>query len=160
MDSPTALLTAKMIAIPLALTSAGYGINASQNTVPRLYKEPAKIATSIFAHVFHTGAYFVVPSTLLSVAASTFLAYSIPRQRQVWGTVAVMTLAALPWTRLVMMPGISRLLAISEDEAAQHKCGGSGEHTYLLKKWVGQNYIRASFFLIAGLTGLWASLEA
>ncbi|KAK6439425.1 hypothetical protein LTR95_004373 [Oleoguttula sp. CCFEE 5521] len=154
MDSPTALVTAKMIAIPLALTSAGYGFSASQNTVPRLYKEPAKTATSIFAHVFHTGGQFVVPSTLLSVASSAFLAYSIPRQRQVWGTVAVTTLAALPWTWVVMMPGIKRLLAISEDEKLQHKCGGSGEHTYLLKKWVGQNYVRASFFLIAGLIGL------
>jgi hypothetical protein len=158
MGSPQAFLAAKAVAIPLSLIASGYGICASHNIVPRLYPEPVSVATPIFAHVFFTGGSFVVPTALTSVLASAYLAYSLPRQRRLWTIAAGSTLLTLVWTRIVMIPGINRLIAISLDAALQAKSEASGEHLPLLKAWVVQNYVRSAMFFVGGFAGLWASL--
>ncbi|KAM0723649.1 hypothetical protein Q7P37_000637 [Cladosporium fusiforme] len=160
MDSPNALLSAKLISVPLAFIATGYGICASHNIVPRLYPEPVAIATPIFSHVFYTGGSFVVPAGLTSTLASAYLAWQIPSQRRLWTLAAVGTLATLPWTRLWMFPGIVRLIDISTDATLQAQSTASGEHIELLKQWVTQNYIRAAMFAVGGFSGLWASLTA
>jgi hypothetical protein len=160
MDSPQALLAAKAIAVPLSLLASGYGICASHNIVPRLYPEPVGIATPIFAHVFFTGGSVVVPTAITSVLASSYLAYSLPRQRRLWTFAAASTLLTLAWTRIVMIPGINRLIAISLDSALQAKSEASGEHLPLLKAWVTQNYVRSAMFFAGGFAGFWASLTA
>ena len=154
MDSPTALTTAKLTSIPLTLMAAGYGICASHNIVPRLYREPASTATSIFTHVFHTGGSIVVPTGLTSAPASLYLAYPQPRQRKLWLAAAAGTLLTLPWTRLWMFPGIMRLIAISEDAALQSQSAVSREHVVLLRRWVVENYVRSAMFLAGGLAGV------
>jgi hypothetical protein len=160
MDSPQAILAAKLVSIPLAFTAAGYGLCASHNIVPRLYPEPVGVATPIFAHVFRTGGSIVVPAALTSVLASAYLAYSLPAQRRLWTIAAVSTLVTLPWTRIVMIPGINRLIAISVDLALQTKSDVSGEHVALLKAWASQNYARTFLFFTGGFAGLLASLTA
>lgn len=160
MDSPQALQAAKFVSVPLALIASGYGICASHNIVPRLYPEPAGVATPIFTHVFYTGGSFVVPTAITSVLASAYLAYSLPAQRRWWTLAAGSTLVTLAWTKIIMIPGINRLIEISLDAALQAKSEASGEHVALLKAWVFQNYIRSALFLTGGLSGLWASLNA
>ena len=160
MDSPQAILAAKLVSIPLAFTAAGYGLCASQNVVPRLYPEPVGIATPLFAHVFRTGGSIVVPAALTSVLASAYLAYSLPARRRLWTIAAVSTLVSLPWTRAVMIPGINRLISISVDSALQAQSEASGEHVALLKAWVSQNWVRTAMFFTGGLAGLMASLTA
>jgi hypothetical protein len=160
MDSPQAILAAKLVSIPLAFTATGYGLCASHNIVPRLYSEPVGIATSLFAHVFRIGGSIVVPAALTSVLASAYLAYYVPAQRRLWTIAAVSTLVTLPWTRIVMIPGINRLIAISVDSALQTKSEANGEHLALLKAWVSQNYIRTFAFFTGGFAGLLASLTA
>lgn len=160
MDSPQAILAAKLVSIPLAFTAAGYGLCASQNIVPRLYPEPVGVATPLFAHVFRTGGSIVVPAALTSVLASAYLAYSLPARRRLWTIAAVSTLVSLPWTRAVMIPGINRLIAISVDSALQAQSEASGEHVALLKAWVSQNWVRTAMFFTGGLAGLMASLTA
>jgi hypothetical protein len=160
MDSPQAMLAAKLVSIPLAFTATGYGLCASHNIVPRLYSEPVSIATSLFAHVFRIGGSIVVPAALTSVLASAYLAYYVPAQRRLWTIAAVSTLVTLPWTRIVMIPGINRLIAISVDSALQTKSEANGEHVALLKAWVSQNYIRTFAFFTGGFAGLLASLTA
>lgn len=160
MDSPQALLAAKALAIPLSLIASGYGICASHNILPRLYQEPASISTPIFTHVFYTGGAFVVPTAITSVLASGYLAYSIPRQRRLWIAAASSTLLTLAWTRIVMIPGINRLIAISVDAALQAKSEASGEHVELLKAWYWQNYVRSALFFAGGFIGLLGSLTA
>lgn len=158
MDSQAALTAARLTSIPLAFIAAGYGIMASHNVLPRLSQEKPQVSTPLFAHVFRAGGKFIVPTGLLSTAASAYLAYVLPEERQLWSTAALFTLGTLPWTRLVMFSGILRLIAISESEKEAHKCEGSGEHVYLMKRWMFQNYIRASMFGVAGFFGLWAVL--
>ena len=160
MDSPQALLAAKAISVPLALIASGYSIAASQNILPRLYPEPVGVATPIFAHVFYAGGAFIVPTAVTSALASAYLAYTLPRQRRLWTLAATSTLLSLVLTRVVMLPGINRLIAISVDAGLQAKSEASGEHLRLLKAWVAQNYVRSAMFFAGGFAGLWASLTA
>lgn len=160
MDSTTAILTAKLLATALALTAAGYSFNSSQNAVPLLYREPIRTSTSIFARTFFAGATFAVPTSLGSVLASSYLAYALPSQRSLWATSAGLVLATMPLTRLVMWPGIMRLIAISRDEKLEEEVEGTGEHIGLLKAWVRQNYLRASLYFAGGMVGLWAVVTA
>jgi hypothetical protein len=160
MDSPQTILAAKAISVPLAFVAAGYGLCASHNILPRLYPEPVGISTSIFAHVFRIGGSFVVPTALSSVLTSAYLAYRLPAQRRLWTIAAGSTLSTLAFTRIVMIPGINRLIAISVDVALQAKSEASGEHVELLKAWVTQNYVRSAMFFVGGFAGLWASLTA
>lgn len=160
MDSQTPIFAAKLISTTLALATSGYGFNSSQNTVPRFYQEPAKLSTSVFAHTFYTGAKFVVPTSIASIAASSYLAVVLPEQRALWATSAGLVLATLPLTRVVMYPGIQRLIAISEDTSLCEESEKSRQHVRLLKAWVGQNYFRASLFLAGGLVGMLAILTS
>lgn len=160
MDTPTTILAAKFLSTTLALTAAGYGLNSSQNTVPRLYREPVRTGTAIFAHTFYTGATFAVPTSIGSILASSYLAYMLPEQRALWASAAGVILATMPLTRFVMFPGIFRLIAMSKDEKMCEESEGMREHVGLLKAWVGQNYLRASMFFAGGVVGMWAILTA
>lgn len=160
MNSPQAILAAKLVSVPLALVAAGYSFCSSQNIVPRLYPEPVGPATSIFAHVYHIGRSFAMPAALTSFVASAYLAYSLPSQRRLWTTAAASMLLPLIWTRTVMIPGINRLVAISLDPALQAKSEASGEHVKLLKAWASQNYVRTFLFFTGGFAGLLASSTA
>jgi len=161
MDSTTTtILAAKLLSTTLALTAAGYGLSSSQNAVPRLYQEPVRTSTSIFAHTFYTGAKFAVPTSIGSILASAYLAYVLPEQRALWATSAGLMLATMPWTRFVMFPGIFRLIAMSKDEKLCEESEGTREHIGLLKAWVAQNYVRAGAFFAGGVVGMWAVLRA
>lgn len=59
-----------------------------------------------------------------------------------------------------MLPGITRLIQISEDREVQSKSEQTLEHRQLLKKWVAQNYVRSVLFLTSGFVGLWATVMA
>jgi len=160
MDASHFILLAKFAATSLALVTAGYGINSSQNTLPRLYSEPARLSTSLFTHTFHAGAKFVLPASVTSMLASSYLAWALPEQREkaLWAMSAGFVLSTLGWTRLVMYPGIMRLIAISEDSKLYEKAEGSREHIKLLKAWETQNYVRAGLFFAGGAVALWSGL--
>lgn len=154
MDAPTLLTAAKLTSITLSLLTSGYGLFASQNILPRLLSESPRVSTPLFAHIFRAGGIFVVPLSMTSTAASAYLAYALPLERNAWGAAALAALATMPWTGLVMLPGITRLIEISRDEGLQGKSEGSGEHLGLLRAWTKQNYIRATMLMVAGLVGL------
>lgn len=152
------IVTAKLIAFPLAFIATGYGLCASQNTLPGIYALPASISTPLFAHVFYTGGQIIVPLGLISASASLYLAWSLPHRRNLWIAAAASTLLTLPWTRVIMYPGIQALIKISESATEQVRVEATQEHIPLLKTWELQNYIRASMFFIGGLTGWYATI--
>ena len=156
MDTTT---TAKLLAIPTAFALTGYYTFASQNAVPLLMDQPASVAAPIFTHVYHRGAAFVLPTTLISAAALGYLAYSVPEHRKSYATAAVLTVATQPWTVFVMMGGIKRIIAIGASAVEQEKVGAKGEVAKLIGTWVAQNFVRAGSTLVGGLVGLWAALE-
>lgn len=161
MDTSTAIHYAKLVSFPTAFFLSGYSLSYSQCTVPQLYDVRPQISTPIFKNVFYGGASVVVPGALLSSAASAFLAYAVPEHRRVWASAAAAVLFTQPWTALVMMPGIKRLLEISEANAAvQSKVEQTLEHRQLLKTWVAQNFLRAGLYFVGGLAGMYATLVA
>ena len=65
------------------------------------------------------------------------------------------TFATLPWTILVMMGGIQRLLNLNESEVEREKAG-KDEVVRLLKQWRWMNNVRSALALVGGLVGLWS----
>lgn len=156
MDSST---TAKLISLPTAFMLSGYYISASQNTLPNIYKAPTSIATKTFAGVYHRGMPVAVAGSLISTAGASYLAYTLPGQRTQYAAMASIMVSGLPFTRVVMMRGIKRLIGISEDEREAEKAGVNGEAERLLRAWAAQNYIRCILSFAAGLIGLHAALN-
>ncbi|KAK4539715.1 hypothetical protein LTR36_010426 [Oleoguttula mirabilis] len=148
-------LTAKLLAVPVAFVTAGYFACASQNSLPLLYEQPPSVSTPIFAGVFYRGAAFVIPTTLVSSAAYAYLACTTPVQRTVYGAAAAALLFNMPLTRIVMIPGINRLIEIGNlSSVEQEKAGQSGEVLKLLEAWNAQNAIRAVLAFAGGVAGL------
>lgn len=69
---------------------------------------------------------------------------------------AVLVVLSQPWTAVVMLGGIRRLLELSEGAG---KVGTEAEVSGLLRAWVGQNWVRAGVNCASGAVGLWAVLS-
>lgn len=70
----------------------------------------------------------------------------------------VATITQLPWTLLVMMPGIKKLNAVAESKIEQEKADGK-EVAGLLREWAWMNVVRGGFALVGGLVGVWAVID-
>lgn len=151
----------KFIAIPGAFVMFGYSFASSQNFLPLIFDQPAKVATPVFSGVFHRGGNFMVPMASVTAAAFAYLAYRRSAQRVLYASASTLVLGFLPWTRVVMWPGIQRLLEISESSQVQMTASdASGEPLRLLKAWTDQNFVRASMAFAGGMAGLFAALGA
>ncbi|CAD0087505.1 unnamed protein product [Aureobasidium mustum] len=154
-----ATLVAKLLSIPCGFLLGSYNAVLSQNVMPHLYKQPASVVASIFAKIYKIGSTTIAPLATTAILAYSYLAYSSTHhKRQQYGIAAVLTLATLPMTQIVMMPSISRLLEISSNGDLQKTAGLDQEVVRLLKTWVAQNYFRATLHLSAGFVGLYAGL--
>ena len=63
-----------------------------------------------------------------------------------------MTIAALPWTQLVMAGVNARLIELSKDQRIAEKAGE--EVVKLLRQWKWMNMVRSALALSGGLVGL------
>ncbi|KAK5164629.1 uncharacterized protein LTR77_009835 [Saxophila tyrrhenica] len=151
MDS---LTIAKYISIPATFILTGYGISASQSTVPLLYKVPTNISAEVFKGVYLNGKSFVAPGAIISASALAYLAYAIPSQRQLYAAACGLILSTQVWTVGVMLPGINRIMEISRSVVEQQKADATGETVKLMKAWVLQNWVRAALSGASGLTAL------
>jgi hypothetical protein len=154
-------LTAQIISISSAFFLGSYNTTFSQNVIPHLYTLPASITAPIFDKIFHKGGQTIMPIATVAIAANCYLAYQSDDKssRQLYGTAAALIFASLPLTKFVMMPGISRIVAVGRDVGLQSGKGVDGEVVKLLKSWAFQNYFRGSLHLTAGLLGLFAALS-
>ncbi len=99
----------------------------------------------------------MVPLTVLSAIATGTVAFFVPEKRLELGAAAVCTIAAMPWTFVMMMKTNNRLIGLSKDDAGveREKVGEKGVNE-LLQKWRVLNAIRAGFPLVGGAISLWA----
>ena len=149
---------AKLLSISLSIFLSGYCFMASQNALPALYGHPPHTNTALFVRIFRSGGPIAVVLALLSSISSFLLASIVTEKRELWIVVGAIPPCLGLWTAVVMMPGIRKLIAISDDKAMQDICEETGEHVKLLRNWIWQNYVRSVVVLGAGLVGLWASL--
>lgn len=158
MDDTT---VSKFIAIPGAFVMFGYSFASSQNFLPLIFDQPARIATPVFSGVFHRGGNFMIPMASITAGAFAYLAYRRPAQRGLYASASALIFGFLPWTRIVMWPGIQRLLEISEgSQGGMNAADASGEMLRLLKAWTDQNFVRAFMALAGGMAGCFAALGA
>ena len=149
----------------LAFVYSGFSFGASALTIPLVQKLPAAEATAFFKPFFFTGAGLVVPMAIGSATAAAAGSYllsgrSTPVAERVHGyspvnlgyAAAVVVLLGLPWTRVVMMGTVNRLLVLAEDRAKSQ--AASSEVIDLLAAWQWMNQVRAGIAATAGLLGL------
>lgn len=163
MPPPKSLVnTALFLSPAAALFQAGYGLAFSQNAIPQLYDLPPHQSTPLFRRIFEAGGKIAVPMSLTSAAAAAYLARlcTSPTQRKMYIFAALFSILPMPYTGLVMMPGIKRLIAISESPEAQEKSEQDLEHRQLLRGWVIHNYVRTVMYVVGGGLGLWAGVFA
>lgn len=154
-------IAAKLVAISTAFMMAGYGINASQSSVPMLYNQPTSVSLPLFTSIFYKGAAVMSPAAVISSGASAYLAYLYPQQRQMWATAGALVFAIGPFTQFVMLNGIHRLIHVSESSSVeQDKAQKSGEVLRLLKAWTMQNWMRVGLNFTGGFIGLWTALNS
>lgn len=153
------LQVAKIISTTTSLVISGYTLGFSQNGVLELYDERPQISTPIFKRIYYTGGFAAIPFSISSMLSSAYLAYAIPEKRKLWGVAATLILGIRFWTEYVMMPGIKRLIAISDDRRIQEKSEQTLEHRQLMIRSVKQNYIRSAAAFASGLLGLLASID-
>ncbi|KAK3709370.1 hypothetical protein LTR37_010931 [Vermiconidia calcicola] len=144
-DPKTAIQTAKLISFPSALFLTGYSLSLSQNTIPALYDHKPQTTAPAFKSILDSAGRIAPALTILSTTASAYLAYTLPEQRREWATAAAAMLLTFPWGGMAMMPGIKKLVAISENKGKIAKSEQSLEHRQLM---------------IRGITGLFAAVKA
>lgn len=140
---------------------AGYSWAFSQNVMPLLYNDgSARVTTPLFRQIFYGGGYVALPCSLGSAAMSAYLAYlcTDAGQRKKYIAAFATSMITAPITMLVMLPGIQRLIAISESQAEQEKSDKTLEHRELLKSWSFWNGVRAVLYLGSGGMSLWAGI--
>ncbi|KAK4895811.1 hypothetical protein LTR27_006293 [Elasticomyces elasticus] len=159
MDS---VFAAKLTSISSAFIISGYMLAASQSSIPLLLPQPTSVSTAIFRGVYNRGAALAVPVSAISVAATAYLVYITPaesRNKVLYAVSGASTAAMIPLTRIIMMPGIKRLISISHMEAGmQGKPAISSEALGLLGTWSGQNWVRFGLSAAGGLLGLYAAI--
>ncbi|EMC94883.1 hypothetical protein BAUCODRAFT_36156 [Baudoinia panamericana UAMH 10762] len=150
----------QLLAIPGAFFLGSYNATFSQNVMPHLYSLSPSEVTPIFEKIYHRGAATILPIASIAIAANGYLSYeSDTTKRRLYGTAAVLMVATLPLTQIVMGPGINRLIEISKDASLRSKTGTEAEVVKLLKSWVTFNSLRASLHLTAGMLSLYAALS-
>ena len=69
-------------------------------------------------------------------------------------------ISTVPWTTLVMLPGIRRIFAIDRNKEVQLKSEQNLEHRQKMVRFVKQNYVAVALQLVSAVAGLWATVVA
>ena len=158
-DPKTAIQTAKLISVPSAFFVAGYCYSFSQNALPAIYDHRPQFSASVFSQISKSAGPVVPTLTAISISAYAYLAYAIPEQRREWSKAAVAMALTVPWTGLVMGPGIKRLIEISQDKEKTLKSEQNLEHRQRLIRWVKQNYVAVALQVASAVFGVRAIIN-
>ncbi|PSK54034.1 hypothetical protein C1H76_3231 [Elsinoe australis] len=155
-DTTTTSLQA--LGLSAAFILSGFSAGISWTTLPATYRISPSAALPIFKDVFYEGGAFVVPFGVLNLLITGAAAYRNAEQRIPLSIAAALLVAPIVFTRIVMFPGIQKLLAF-EQSSPETQTANAGEIIKLLKAWSAQNYARAGMFFVAGSIGLYLLLE-
>jgi Domain of unknown function (DUF1772) len=128
---------------------SGTYFSSSKLTLPILYRLPTATSTSVFSEFYYRGPIAVVPMAIVSTLPFGTVAYLLPEQRTTWGTAAIAPILTLPWTTMIMMGMIQRLLKLDQDKVEREKAGPEGV-VRLLKMWRWMNFVRSGMALVGG----------
>lgn len=158
-DHKTAISTAKLVSFPSAFFVAGYCLSFSNNVFPAIYDHRPQFSATSFKQIWSNANPLVPALTLVSTSASAYLAYAIPEQRSEWTKAAVAMFVSVPWTGLVMGPGIKRLNEIASNKEKMSKSEQNLEHRQLLIRWCKQNYVAVALQFASAVFGVRAVLD-
>ncbi|KXS95458.1 hypothetical protein AC578_4711 [Pseudocercospora eumusae] len=139
---------------------AGYSFATSQNTTSQIADLPPQQSTPIFKRITESSFYTVLPTLLVSSAASAILwQHSKSEQiKRLHLIAAFSTFAAIPYSGLVMWGSVKRLVQISEDSELQLKAEQNLEARQLLRKWTRLSYINTMLYVVGAVAGTRAAM--
>ncbi|KAI0136857.1 hypothetical protein BJ170DRAFT_33345 [Xylariales sp. AK1849] len=167
MDASTStplLRISQLLGLSTSLFLSGIFYAHSRHTVPLLYNlDHERVSPGVFAQLYYSGARTVIPLAVVSALASGFVAsQNTGNDQLVWAGAALAPLAALAFTRIVMMPTIQTLLRAAGEgkgqssEKSEVATLDGEEVVRLLKRWKKMNWARSWLSLMGGLIGAWA----
>ncbi|KAG8898408.1 hypothetical protein FRB99_007451 [Tulasnella sp. 403] len=166
--------SARLVGVAGSGVMAGYCIAASHGGIPSLYAGDlsAKQLANSWKQLYTRGAKFAVSTVTVSTLAYFFSAYNpryLPRSFTILGLsrsahlalAGIVLFSALPYTRIVMVPGIRKLQAISnslnaEDSTRQPSPEDERKVREGVQAWATANDFRAAIFSVAFALGLTA----
>ncbi|PNS21385.1 hypothetical protein CAC42_1164 [Sphaceloma murrayae] len=154
----TTTTTLQALGLSAAFITSGFSFGVSWMVLPSTYNINPSVALPVFKNVFFKGGAFVVPMGFMTALTTGTAAYRNPEHRALLSLATVLSLGPLIFTRLVMMPGINRLLAF-EQSAAQNQGIDARQVTQLLQAWNAQNLVRAGLSFTAGALGVYLLLR-
>ena len=93
----------------------------------------------------------MVPLAAISGISIGISAYLAPEKRYAYATAAVLAIASIPWTLVVMMPTNTRLVEIGNKRGEERF---AGEVLQLLGRWSLFNSFRETVAFAGGVVGL------
>jgi hypothetical protein len=170
MDSVT---VTRFIAVPSAFLLGGYHFALSHSSVPALYGQDAVFAIPAFSRIYFKALQqLFLPTAATGLMSFGYLTYTSRRERAklqksyhrrttiptpvLHAVAAGLILGIGVITKVVMLPGIERLLEINQNTDLLFQSGTSQEVERLLHSFVSQNWWRAAFGMAAGFLGLYA----
>ncbi|KIV97331.1 hypothetical protein PV10_01093 [Exophiala mesophila] len=155
MDNPTIIRTTQALGLTTALVSSGISFCAAGLCFPPILPLPISESSRILASLFYSGGKLVVPLTITSAVCNGVAGYLVPQAWREYTVAAILALSIPIYTRVWMMPGINKLLRVSQMDGSAIQ-GVRREHVLqLLQEWASQTYIRGALALGAGLLGVW-----
>lgn len=155
MELSSTARTAQALGITASLISSGVYLASSALAITPLLPLPINESTRIFASIYDVGKQLQVPLAATAVLGNAFAAY-LTESAVEFGTAAALSAGAIGFTVAYMMPGIQRLLSVSELDGSKIQAVQKHEVVHLLVSWQKQNYVRVVMALVAGALGLYA----
>ncbi|RDW73537.1 hypothetical protein BP6252_07444 [Coleophoma cylindrospora] len=153
MDPAAILRTTTLLGLSSSFFISGINFSASQLTLPALYGLQTSASTAAFDILYHRGATALIPLVSLTTVLQCTSAYLDPENRIKFAIAAGLTLAPLPWTRLVMMETIQQLLKLAGDATTREKVG-KAQIVSLLRTWTWMNFARSAMAAAGGFIGV------
>lgn len=152
MDTSSIVSTAQALGTSANFFAAGVSFASSALVISPLLPLSVSDSARIFSTLYNVGKFTQGPISSTATIANLVAAY-YSASGAANGTAAALSMAPLAFTGIYMMPGISRLLSIHAMDGAQKQAVGRKEVVDLLLAWKGQNYVRTTLMITAGLIG-------
>jgi hypothetical protein len=126
---------------------------------------PTSTLTRQWKYGFEAGKSQNPPIAAVTAASFSYLAWTVrnaplglSNSARLYGVAAVMTIAIVPWTLLMMSSTNNRLLAKAKETGSGNGKEDDREVGELLKRWTTLNGVRSLLPLVGGVVGLVAVL--
>lgn len=152
------LANAAKIFAPVSICFAGGLLySLTSNTADSLRIVRPQQSASLFIANWKRAEAISLPLHLISLASTSFLAYSDPARRTEWGVATLAVILLVPWAVFTMKPHIGRLEQIAQSKSIAESREQTLEHEQIFRGLAKMGIVGTFLHVIAGLVELKAA---